>query len=140
MAVDVNALWDEIRDLLNDDVTLQGFLGGTDRVVVGYSTEDSDIKVTAGKGLLLVSTPELLTNIFQSSFARTILTAYSSYQEDVNKIIVRASALLDGYLPTVAWCQQMVSEGRPAPNVSGVSNDKQQLFVRETFVANCRRI
>ena len=140
MAVDTNELWDEVRDLLNDDVTLQGLLGGTDRVVVGFSTIDTDLKVTAGEGILLVSTPELLTNYFQTSDATIILTGYSAYQADVVNIIQRASELLDGYKPTVAWCQQIVSARRQPSSESAVSINKQQVFIRELFTAQCRRI
>ena len=38
MNVDV---MDALRNLLNDDVTIQGYLGGTDRVVIGWINADT---------------------------------------------------------------------------------------------------
>lgn len=140
VAVDIQALWDEVRDMLNDDVTLQNLLGNDDleRVVVGFSTKDVDTKVTASKGLVLLSSPDMGAIYMQSTATRIITTCYSAYQKDVNAIAVQVRTLLNKYKPTLVWCQQLVIETQGGVSVTGVSDNKQQVFVRDTYVAQSR--
>jgi hypothetical protein len=104
-----------LRDLLNDSATLQGYLGGTDRVVIGWINQDTVVPCitiweagessTLRPGYNVYRHRDNATDIHIDTWINTRCGAFPQTSLDLNKIADYAEWLLftTGVTGTRSW-------------------------------------
>lgn len=137
MAVDYTALWDEIYTLLSTDVTLISIIGTADNIGRGFAPTQYDM--SSSNVVVLIGDADTDTLHYQVDDGSMLISTWCAEgsQEKIVLSLDRIAALLDGYDPTVTWCQQITKRGRMA--VTFDQTDKLH-FGRDSYKIPHRRI